>query len=201
MSLNCSWPWWLLPETNKFEFGMIYLQIEIHSHWHRRTRIQIQAHLSCDDTAGLLPQNHHDKQKSSLRSMQALGSSGLVPVSSCAHYFQGPAMQANKNRDCSHKIRQGTQESTGIPKIGVLIAWGLAAIKPPYGRQNQTTGTHSLGKRVQWNLHNMLTNLCDASSRWDCIFIYIFPTTRAQQNWTWPQIDRVWHEFHSRTAV
>ena len=56
---------------------------------------------------------------------------------------------------CSHKIRQGTQETTGIPKINVLLAWGLAAIKPPYGRQNQTTGTHCLRKRVQWN-HNIM---------------------------------------------
>ena len=38
MSLNRSWPWWMLPATNKFEFGMMHLQnMETHSPWHRRS--------------------------------------------------------------------------------------------------------------------------------------------------------------------
>ena len=49
-----------------------------------------------------------------------------------------------------------------------------------------------------------LTNLCDASSRWDYIFIHIFrtvqATTRSRLNLDLPQID-IWHEFHSRKAV
>ena len=34
----------------------------------------------------------------------------------------------NKNWDCSHKIRQGTQETTGPRKLCVLLAWGLVTI-------------------------------------------------------------------------
>ena len=33
----------------------------------------------------------------------------------------------NKNRDCTHQMRQETQETTGLPKISMLLAWGLAA--------------------------------------------------------------------------
>ena len=118
-SLNRSWPWWMLPETNKFEFGMIYLQMATQSRWYRRTPIQIQAHLSFNAPAG------------------------------CT------LAQIIVNWDCLQKIRQGTKQTRGLPKISVLLALGLAAIKPPYGWQNQTTGTHCLGKREQWN-HNIM---------------------------------------------
>ena len=42
----------------------------------------------------------------------------------------------NKNRDCTHKIRQETQETTGLPKISVLLLWGLAAKSVPILRCN-----------------------------------------------------------------
>ena len=51
-----------------------------------------------------------------------------------------------------------------------------------------------------------MTNLCDNSSRWDCIFIYIFQTfearTRANQaNITGLGTFDLWHAFHIRKAT
>ena len=60
MSLNRSWPWWMLPATNKFEFGASMC-------YGRRKTHPDPGESSYDDTAGrTLAQNHRDKQNSRL---------------------------------------------------------------------------------------------------------------------------------------
>ena len=49
----------------------------------------------------------------------------------------------------------------------------------------EQTGAIRFEKLVTWIIISFLTNLCDDSWRWDCIFIYVFQTfedrTRANQ--------------------